>query len=300
MCIRDRARAIHDQSRRREGPLVYVNCAALPENLVESELFGHVKGAFTGASEARSGKFELANGSTLFLDEIGEIPLATQTKLLRVLQSGEIQRVGSDQNLTVDVRVVAATNRNLKNEVSDGRFRADLYHRLSVYPIHVPPLRDRGRDILLLCGYFLERNSRRMGLPRARLTPECETLLLGYLWPGNVRELGHCISRALLKARCDHQPGRSPIVSITPKHLDISRDQLESTSTPLESTDAVKETLAIANEAGLTLREGIDHFQRLWIAERLEHNQGNQAQTARQLGMNRSNFYRLLKRLQLH
>ncbi len=138
------AREIHEQSHRREGPLIYVNCAALPENLVESELFGHIKGAFTGASQARSGKFELADGSTLFLDEIGEIPLSTQTKLLRVLQSGEIQRVGSDRHLTVDVRVVAATNRNLKEEVSNRRFRADLYHRLSVYPIYVPPLRDRG------------------------------------------------------------------------------------------------------------------------------------------------------------
>ena len=294
------ARELHHQSHRRGNPLIYVNCAALPENLVESELFGHVKGAFTGASEARSGKFELADSGTLFLDEIGEIPLSTQTKLLRVLQSGEIQRVGSDRNLTVDVRVLAATNRNLKEEVSNGRFRADLYHRLSVYPIHVPPLRDRGRDILLLCGYFLERNSRRMGLPRARLTPECEALLLAYTWPGNVRELEHCISRALLKARGDHQVDGNSIISILPEHLDISHDQIQHSSFQPVSNKAISEAKSLANKQGLTLKEGIDRFQRLWIEELLELNNGNQAQTARQLGMNRSNFYRLLKRLQLN
>lgn len=294
------ARALHDQSHRREAPLIYVNCAALPENLVESELFGHVKGAYSGAWEARSGKFELADSGTLFLDEIGEIPLATQTKLLRVLQSGEIQRVGSDRNLTVDVRVVAATNRNLKEEVSNGRFRADLYHRLSVYPIHVPPLRDRGRDILLLCGYFLERNSRRMGLPRARLTSECEELLLAYTWPGNVRELEHCISRALLKARGNHPADGKSIISIVPEHLDISRDQIPSSNTHPGGGKAISEAVVLANIRGLTLKEGIDQFQRLWIEGLLENNNGNQAQTARQLGMNRSNFYRLLKRLQLN
>lgn len=297
------ARALHDQSHRRDSPLIYVNCAALPENLVESELFGHVKGAFTGASEARSGKFELADGGTLFLDEIGEIPLATQTKLLRVLQSGEIQRVGSDKHLTVDVRVVAATNRDLKAEVSNGRFRTDLYHRLSVYPIHVPPLRDRERDILLLCGYFLERNSRRMGLPRARLAPECEDILLAYSWPGNVRELEHCISRALLKARGDQRTGQDSILPIVPEHLDISHDQPEPPNDHEGSKaveEAVKETVAVVNEQGLTLKAGIDQFQRRWIQQLLAQNEGNQAQTARQLGMNRSNFYRLLKRLQLH
>lgn len=294
------ARAIHDQSQRRENPLIYVNCAALPENLVESELFGHVKGAFTGALQERSGKFELADKGTLFLDEIGEIPLATQTKLLRVLQSGEIQRVGSDRNLSVDVRVVAATNRDLKAEVSSGRFRADLYHRLSVYPIHVPPLRDRGRDILLLCGYFLEHNSRRMGLPRARLAAECEALLLAYAWPGNVRELEHCISRALLKARGDNQAGGNSIISIVPEHLDISHDQLQSSNMHPSDSVVVAEAVAAANIQGLTLKEGVDQFQRRWIEQLLQHNHGNQAQTARQLGINRSNFYRLLKRLQLN
>jgi anaerobic nitric oxide reductase transcription regulator len=293
------ARALHDQSHRRDNPLIYVNCAALPENLVESELFGHVKGAFTGALEARSGKFELADRGTLFLDEIGEIPLATQSKLLRVLQSGEIQRVGSDRQLTVDVRVVAATNRDLKSEVSAGRFRADLYHRLSVYPIHVPPLRNRERDVLLLCGYFLERNSRRMGLPRARLAPECEGLLLTYSWPGNVRELEHCISRALLKARGDKRTEQNGIISIIPEYLDISYDLMESSSLQSGGSPPEDDTVVVS-EQGLTLKEGIDRFQRRWIRELLEKNNGNQAQTARQLGLNRSNFYRLLKRLQLH
>lgn len=294
------ARALHDQSPRRDNPIIYVNCAALPENLVESELFGHVKGAFTGASEARSGKFELADGGTVFLDEIGEIPLATQTKLLRVLQSGEIQRVGSDKHLVVDVRVVAATNRDLKAEVSSGKFRADLYHRLSVYPIQVPPLRHRERDILLLCGYFLERNSRRMGLPRARLAPDCEAPLLGYGWPGNVRELEHCISRALLKARGDKRTGRGTIISILPKHLDISYEQLEPENHSAATGQPITEALTAARLQKLSLKEGVDLFQRRWIEELLEQNHGNQAQTARQLGINRSNFYRLLKRLELN
>ena len=165
------ARALHRQSPRGAAPLVEVNCAALPDALVESELFGHVRGAFTGAVSDRRGKFELADGGTLLLDEIGELPLAAQAKLLRVLQTGELQRLGSDASHHVDVRVIAATNRDLARMVSDNRFRADLYHRLSVYPISVPPLRERGADILRLAGFFLERTRATLGLRNLRLSP---------------------------------------------------------------------------------------------------------------------------------
>lgn len=163
------AKAVHRGSPRAANPLVYLNCAALPESVAESELFGHVKGAFTGAISNRSGKFEMADNGTLFLDEIGELSLALQAKLLRVLQYGDIQRVGDDRSLRVDVRVLAATNRDLRQEVVEGRFRADLYHRLSVFPLSVPPLRERESDVVLLAGYFCEQCRLRMGLARVIL-----------------------------------------------------------------------------------------------------------------------------------
>jgi anaerobic nitric oxide reductase transcription regulator len=161
------ARAIHVRSTRADRPLIYVNCAALPESVAESELFGHVRGAFTGAFENRAGKFEVADRGTLFLDEIGELPLSIQAKLLRTLQTGEIQRVATDSVLRVDVRIIAATNRDLPTEIENGRFRPDLFHRLSVFPIHVPPLRDRRDDILLLAGFFLDEARIRLGLRAA-------------------------------------------------------------------------------------------------------------------------------------
>ncbi len=193
------ARSIHTSSHRSKEPLVYLNCAALPENLIESELFGHAKGAFTGADRNRAGKFSIANGGTIFLDEIGELPLTVQSKLLRVLQSQEIQPVGKDQTEKVDVRILAATNRKLEHEVRAGNFRSDLYHRLSVYPIHVPPLRERDGDITLLAGYFVESSRRRLGISRLVIAPEAVGVLNQYDWPGNVRELEHVISRAALR-----------------------------------------------------------------------------------------------------
>jgi anaerobic nitric oxide reductase transcription regulator len=171
------ARQVHAGSPRADYPMVYVNCAALPENIAESELFGHTKGAFTGATSDRTGKFELADGGTLFLDEIGELSLAIQAKMLRAIQSGEIQRVGSDQAVRADVRIVTATNRNLQKEVSAGRFRADLYHRLTVYPLLVPPLRERGKDVLLIAGYFLENNQRRLSVNALRLSADAKQAL---------------------------------------------------------------------------------------------------------------------------
>ena len=298
------AREIHHQSARADQPLIYVNCAALPENLVESELFGHVKGAFSGAVQSRSGKFELADGGTLFLDEVGEIPLATQAKLLRALQSGEIQRVGSDSHLQVDVRIVAATNRNLQAEVSAGRFRADLYHRLSVYPIDVPPLRQRGRDLLLLSGHFLERNRRRLGLTQARLSNCAEHALLSYNWPGNIRELEHCISRALLKAKRDQgQAGNQQrhVVSVEAVHLNIESNTPQLTSANAnaneQSHSGNRPASAPTFVGGLNLKDATEDFQRQMIASALSQNANNQSQAAKALGVDRSNLYRLIKRL---
>lgn len=178
------ARTIHQRSNRKRQPLVYVNCAAIPENLLESELFGHVKGAFTGADRARMGKFALADGGTLFLDEIGELPLSAQSKILRALQNHEIQPVGQDRVQTVDVRILAATNRDLKKEVEAGRFRADLYHRLSVYPIYVPPLRERKGDLSLLAGYFVEQARRKLGITQLKLHGDVLSQLIQYLGRG--------------------------------------------------------------------------------------------------------------------
>src|SRR5512140_725281 len=194
------ARAVHAASERRSEPLLYVNCAALPESLADSELFGHVRGAFTGASADRAGKFEVARGGTLFLDEIGELPLSVQPKLLRAIQQGEIQRVGSDKIIRADVRLVAATNRDLEQEVKTGRFRADLFHRLNVYPLRVPPLRERADDVPLLAGFFCDVMRRRLGLGPVRLDPGAVDALKAFRWPGNVRELENVLSRVTLKA----------------------------------------------------------------------------------------------------
>lgn len=206
------AKAVHQGSPRAANPLVYLNCAALPESVAESELFGHVKGAFTGAISNRSGKFEMADNGTLFLDEIGELSLALQAKLLRVLQYGDIQRVGDDRSLRVDVRVLAATNRDLRQEVVEGRFRADLYHRLSVFPLSVPPLRERESDVVLLAGYFCEQCRLRMGLARVILAEAARNRLQKWSWPGNVRELEHAIHRAVVLARAT-QAGDEVVLS---------------------------------------------------------------------------------------
>lgn len=192
------ARELHQRSRRADRPLIKVNCAAIPRELYESEFFGHARGAFTGALRDRAGRFELADGGTLFLDEVGEIPLELQSKLLRVLQEGELERVGEERTRKVDVRLVAATNRDLKSEAEAGRFRADLYYRLNVFPISLAPLRDRVQDIPLLTEYFLEAAARRMGRPTPRVAEADLRQLERYPWPGNIRELQHVIERALI------------------------------------------------------------------------------------------------------
>ncbi|HEY7698924.1 MAG TPA: sigma-54 dependent transcriptional regulator, partial [Vicinamibacteria bacterium] len=192
------ARAVHRTSARRFRPLVKVNCASLPAGLVESELFGHERGAFTGATAQRRGRFEVADGGTLFLDEVGELPLEVQAKLLRVLQDGELERVGSSATLRVDARILAATNRNLLQGVAEGHFRQDLYYRLHVFPIEAPPLRARGEDIPQLVSFFANRFARKLGKPVPAVPPEAMTKLLGYSWPGNVRELENVVERAVI------------------------------------------------------------------------------------------------------
>jgi PAS domain S-box-containing protein len=198
------ARAIHDRSPRHGAALVRVNCASIPRELFESEFFGHVRGAFTGAVKDRVGRFELAHGGTLFLDEIGEVPLELQSKLLRVLQEGQFEKLGEDRTRTVDVRIIAATNRDLEIEVKSGRFRQDLYYRLSVFPIELPPLRDRVEDIPALAHHFLEESARKLGVRPPRLTTAQIKELQSYDWPGNVRELQNVIERAVIRARDGH------------------------------------------------------------------------------------------------
>jgi transcriptional regulator with GAF, ATPase, and Fis domain len=192
------ARAIHNASPRKEKLMVKVNCAALPANLIESELFGHERGAFTGALDRRIGKFELANHSTLFLDEIGELPLESQSKLLRVIQERELERLGGKQTIKIDVRLIAATNRNLEEEVKAGRFRTDLYFRLNVFPINLPPLRDRAEDIEPLIHFFVDKYSKNTGRKIRKISPKVIQQLRSYTWPGNVRELEHLIERSVL------------------------------------------------------------------------------------------------------
>jgi anaerobic nitric oxide reductase transcription regulator len=282
-------RAIHAASERRDGPMLYLNCAALPETLADSELFGHTKGAFTGAGRDRAGKFELADGGTLFLDEVGELPLSIQAKLLRAIQEGEIQRIGSEKTIHVDVRLLAATNRNLEEEVKNGRFRADLFHRLNTYPLKVPSLNDRKEDISLLSGYFCERIQRRLGLGPVRISVDAVEVLSSYHWPGNVRELENILSRAILKASHEIPKGESVIVY--PKHLDIdfkfSPEKIRS--------QGQKEIQPLADSQ--TLREAVNEYQKLLIQHAVTKRNGNWSAAARDLGLHRSNLHNLATRL---
>ncbi|CAO3440528.1 nitric oxide reductase transcriptional regulator NorR [Azospirillum endophyticum] len=289
------ARRLHARSPRAAGPLVHVNCAALPDALVESELFGHVRGAFSGAVADRRGKFELADGGTLFLDEVGELPLAVQAKMLRALQNGEIQRVGSDRHITVDLRVIAATNRDLAAEVREGRFRADVYHRLSVYPLRVPPLRDRGTEILRLAGLFLERNRARLGLRNLRLSPATEQRMLAYPWPGNVRELEHAIGRGAIRARVAHPP-EGGVLTLTPADLGLEEGDGMSPPEPVLRPRRPDQADDLPD---LLLRDAVEDLERRMIRAHLARHDGNWAQAARSLGLDRSNLFRLARRLGL-
>ena len=286
------ARRLHRLSRRSHKPLIQVNCAALPESLAESELFGHVKGAFSGASSDRAGRFDAANGGTLFLDEVGELPLSVQAKLLRTLQNGEIQRLGADKPLHVDVRIIAATNRHLPDSIRDGHFRADLYHRLSVYPVPIPPLRERDQDVLLLAGHFLELNRARLGLRSMRLSPAAERAMLAYPWPGNVRELEHVISRAAVKL-LSRGASRTQILTLEPELLD-----LEGSSGFVSAVEPAP--VSVQDPAlGSSLREAVEACQRQNILKALELCADNWANAARQLDLDPSNLHKLARRLGL-
>ncbi len=239
------ARTIHGLSSRREAGFIPLNCAAVPENLLESELFGHEKGAFTGAVQARQGKFELARGGTIFLDEIGEMPLPLQAKLLRVLQERVFERVGGNMEIKADVRVIAATNRNLQTEVAERRFREDLYYRLNVFPIHLPPLRERRDAIPPLADYFLRRFSKQVGKKLDGIDKEALDAMKAYAWPGNVRELQNVIERAVILAagfiRLDNLPGE--LLRGTAPEQHEAKDILESTERDLILT-------ALRNQGG--------------------------------------------------
>ncbi|MEA2568799.1 MAG: two-component system, NtrC family, nitrogen regulation response regulator NtrX [Acidobacteriota bacterium] len=263
------ARNLHRLSHRAEQPFIDVNCAAIPEELIESELFGHRKGAFTGAIDERKGKFELADGGTLFLDEIGDMSLKTQAKVLRVLQEQTFQKVGGQQTITVDVRVIAATNKDLEAEIGGGSFRSDLYYRLNVIPIEVPPLRTRGNDIVLLAEYFLRRFAAESGAPRKKLSAGAATKLRTWHWPGNVRELRNVIERLAILL-----PGE------TIEAEDIQLGTRAETVAPIA--------------ANLTLKEARDEFEKQYILARLKELAGNVSRTADALGVERSNLYRKL------
>ncbi len=272
------ARALHEASSRRDANLISVNCAAIPENLIESELFGHEKGAFTGATSTRTGLVEAANNGTLFLDEIGELPLEAQARLLRVLQEHEIRKVGSVQSQKVDVRLVAATHRELKQFVREGRFREDLFYRINVMPLHIPPLRERGNDILDLADTILARTCKRMSHEQMRYSADAIQAITTYPWPGNVRELENAVERAVILSETDE-------IAIDLLGLDVELVRFESKA--LNAMDSrqtkLQETLAIVDDPieDLSLQ---DYFQR-FVLEHQE--QMNETELAKKLGISR-------------
>jgi two-component system nitrogen regulation response regulator NtrX len=266
------ARTIHTLSRRRSGPFIEVNCAAIPEELIESELFGHVKGSFTGAMSDRRGKFEMADGGTLFLDEIGDMSVKTQAKVLRALQEQVVEPVGGKASVRVDVRVIAATNKDLPSEIRAGRFREDLYFRLNVIPIFVPPLRDRVDDVPLLADHFTLEFAREYGRRSKKLDVGASTGLRSYRWPGNVRELRNVIERLMIMV-----PGDTIALA------DLAF--LEGSVLPPEQPGA----------APVPLLEARDRFEREYILRALAANNGNMSRTADALGVERSNLYRKMR-----
>jgi len=286
------ARAIHQRSPRADKPFVAVNCAAIPKELVESELFGHVRGAFTGAQTGRAGLFETANGGTVFLDEVGDLPVAAQVKVLRTLQEGEVKRVGSDEVKIVDVRVLAATNVDLNSKIAAGLFRIDLYYRLNVIAIHLPPLRDRADDVMLLTYHFLQKLARRMEREAKRVSAEAMRALRAYGWPGNVRELEHAIEHAFVLSQGD-------IIQV--QDLPFSRQEQEGEAHPSGRARADQVGIALAPElTDLPYAEAkkrcMASFDEVYTAEVLRRAGGNLSEAARQAGLDRSNFRRIVRR----
>jgi two-component system nitrogen regulation response regulator NtrX len=268
------ASLLHRHSRRAAGPFVAVNCAAIPAELIESELFGHLKGAFTGAIEAKRGKFELADGGTLFLDEIGDMSLLTQAKVLRVLQESRFTRLGGAQEVRVDVRVIAATNKDLEEEIAAGRFRQDLFFRLNVIPLTVPPVAQRREDIPLLVEEFLQQFARRTGLTPKRVSPAAMRLLQSNDWPGNVREVRNVVERLMIMVADEE---------VRPEHLQVR---------------AAEGTMAGSGEL-TTLKEARERFERRYVEQVVDACGNNMSQAARVLGLERSHFYRKLRSLGL-
>ena len=280
------ARALHARSPRRAHPFVALNCGALTETLLESELFGHVKGAFTGAQRDSKGLFDAADGGTIFLDEIGDIPPPTQVRLLRVLQEGEIKRVGSADSVRVDVRVIAATHRDLPKLVKSGKFREDLFYRLNVINVPLPPLRDRVEDIPLLSHHFLRRYAERLSKKVRSVSPEAIDLLSGYRWPGNVRELENAIERAVVLCRGDSiMPGDLP-PAVTGRTAPLVREA------PAIGDDAAWLTLSYAAAKEQALRR----FEKGYVDALMKACDNNISAAARKAGMDRSNFKRVLRK----
>jgi transcriptional regulator with GAF, ATPase, and Fis domain len=270
------AREIHRGSPRGSAAFVAVNCAAFPDTLLESELFGHMKGAFTGADREKRGLFDFADGGTLFLDEVGETSGPFQAKLLRVLQEREVRPVGGTRAKRIDVRLVAATNRDLRTEVGAGHFREDLYYRLAVFPIDVPPLRERPEDVALLAGHFLALHGRREGKPGCHFTRDAERLLVSYAWPGNVRELENEVQRVLALAR----PGEQIDLALLSPRLHGVLDAVDASVAP-----------------GETLHESLQRVEAWLIRRALERSSGRRSATARGLGITREGLYKKMKRL---
>ncbi len=268
------AHAIHSMSPRAGELFVEVNCAAIPEELIESELFGHTKGSFTSAHDSKIGKFQKADGGTLFLDEVGDMSLRTQSKVLRALEEQRFEPVGASESMQVDVRVVAATNKVLEEEIERGNFREDLFYRLNVIPFHVPPLRDRAEDIPLLADYFLQEFTRAYGRKAKELTPESYRLLQEYHWPGNVRELRNLIERIVIL---------NPQVRVDARHIPLNVPKRAIVDRPIDRFGSLQE-----------LREAVE---REYILKKLEEANGNVTRTAELLGLERSNLYRKMKTL---
>jgi DNA-binding NtrC family response regulator len=285
------ARAIHQHSARAERPFVTVNCAAIPKDLVESELFGHVRGAFTGAQTARAGLFDTADGGTIFLDEVGDLPIAAQVKLLRALQEGEIKRVGADEAHVVDVRVLAATNVDLKAKIETGEFRRDLYYRLNVIAIHLPPLRKRDDDVVVLASHFVQKLATRMGRDPKRISESAMRALRSYDWPGNVRELEHAIEHAfVLSHREVIEAGDLPLQRV-PFVSDLPGPPSGADGAPVASDETYALPYAEAKKRVLA------DFDVAYVREALRRANGNVSEAARRSGLDRSNFRRVMRRL---